>query len=74
MKLITQWKIEYAKDLAVALNNRKVLDNLRDGLPFPYTERDAKEFILAMQNSDKNKVFAFAIRKYRGIPSREYSF
>lgn len=61
MKLLSQWKIEYARDLAVALNNKKILDNLRDGLPYPYIENDAKEFITAMQNADKNKVFAFAI-------------
>lgn len=61
MGLITRWKIEYAKDLAVALNNKKVLDNLRDGLPFPYTENDAQEFITAMLNADKSKVFAFSI-------------
>ena len=61
MKLLTEWKTEYAKELALVLNNKKVLDNLRDGLPYPYTENDAKEFILAMQNADKNKDFAFAI-------------
>lgn len=27
---------------------QKVLDNLRDGLPYPYTEQDGKEFISAM--------------------------
>lgn len=61
MKLISQWKIEYAKDLSEALNNKKILDNLRDGLPYPYTERDAKEFITAMLNSNRNDVFSFAI-------------
>ena len=61
MKLITKWKIEYAKDLANSLNNIKVLDNLRDGLPYPYTENDAKDFINAMLSADTNKVFAFAI-------------
>lgn len=61
MQLISQWKIEYANDLALALNNRKVLDNLRDGLPYPYMVQDAKDFITAMQNADKNSVFAFAI-------------
>ena len=61
MKFITQWKIEYAKELAAALNNKNILDNLRDGLPYPYTENDAKEFIMAMRNADKSKVFAFAI-------------
>ena len=61
MKRITEWKIEYAKDLANALNNKKVLDNLRDGLPFPYTVKDAEDFISAMQNSNKNDIFSFAI-------------
>ncbi len=61
MKLISQWKIEYAKELAEALNNKKILNNLRDGLPYPYTEQDAEEFIVAMLNSNKNDVFSFAI-------------
>lgn len=61
MKLITQWKIEYARELAKALNNKKILDNLRDGLPYPYTENDAKEFITSMLNANNNEVFAFAI-------------
>ena len=61
MKFIVQWKIEYAKDLAKVLNNKKILDNLRDGLPYPYKENDAEEFISAMQKADKNNVFAFAI-------------
>ena len=61
MCLISEWKIEYAKDLACVLNNKNVLDNLRDGLPFPYTENDAEQFIVSMLNADKNKVFAYAI-------------
>ena len=61
MTYITKWKIEYAKDLAAALNNKNILDNLRDGLPYPYTEKDAKEFIVAMQNADKHNVYAFAV-------------
>ena len=61
MKYISEWKIEYARDLASALSNKNILDNLRDGIPYPYTEKDAKDFITAMQNADKNSVFAFAI-------------
>ncbi len=61
MKYIRQWKREDAASLAVALDNKKVQDNLRDGLPFPYTERDAEEYIAAMTAADKNSVFAFAI-------------
>ncbi|MEA4988279.1 MAG: GNAT family protein [Anaerovorax sp.] len=58
---IRQWRIEDAVDLAAALNNKNVQNNLRDGLPYPYTENDAKEFINAMLASDKNTVFTFAI-------------
>lgn len=46
--LIRSWRIEDDVDLAVALNNKKIHDNLRDGLPYPYTEKDAKDFITEM--------------------------
>lgn len=58
---IRQWRVEDATNLAAALNNKNVQNNLRDGLPYPYTENDAKEFIEAMLNSDKYATFAFAI-------------
>ena len=38
-----------------------MLDNLRDGIPYPYTEKDGEEFINAMLLSDKNTTFAYAI-------------
>lgn len=55
------WRPEDASDLARALNNKKILDNLRDGLPYPYRTEDAKEFITAMLNADKKTTYAFAI-------------
>lgn len=58
---IRSWKIEDAGIIAEILNNKKILDNLRDGLPYPYTEKDAKNFISAMLNADKNTTYAFAI-------------
>jgi len=58
---IRSWKMEDANDLALALNNKKVLDNLRDGLPYPYTASDAAEYINAMINADGDKTYAFAI-------------
>ena len=58
---IRKWKLSDAKDLAAALSNKKVQDNLRDGLPYPYTEQDGKEFISAMLSADENETFAFAI-------------
>lgn len=59
--IIRSWKIEDAANIAEILNNKKILDNLRDGLPYPYTENDAKNFISAMLNADKNTTYAFAI-------------
>lgn len=58
---IREWKISDAPDLASAINNPKVLDNLRDGVPYPYTEKDAEEFINAMLTAEKDTQYAFAI-------------
>ena len=58
---IRKWKTQDAQDLSRILNNKKILDNLRDGIPYPYTKLDALEFINTMNASDENKVFSFAI-------------
>ncbi len=58
---IRKWRIDDKSDLATNLNNLKVLNNLRDGLPYPYTENDAEDFIRAMLSADKDSTFAFAI-------------
>lgn len=58
---IRKWELTDANDLAAALSNTKILDNLRDGLPYPYTEQDAVDYISAMISSDENETFAFAI-------------
>ena len=58
---IRKWDLADAADLAAALSNRKVQDNLRDGLPYPYTEQDGVDFISAMLSADENETFAFAI-------------
>ena len=58
---IRKWELSDAKDMAAALSNKKVQDNLRDGLPYPYTEQDGKEFISAMLSADESETFAFAI-------------
>ena len=55
------WRMSDAKDLAAALNNKHILNNLRDGLPFPYTERDAAEYIAAMLAADAHDTFAYAV-------------
>lgn len=58
---IRKWKLSDAKDLAVALSNRKIQDNLRDGLPYPYTEQDGADYISSMLSANENDTFAFAI-------------
>ncbi len=58
---IRKWKLSDAKDLAMALSNRKIQDNLRDGLPYPYTEQDGLDYISSMVSADENETFAFAI-------------
>ena len=58
---IRRLELSDARDLATALSNKKIQDNLRDGLPYPYTEQDGKEFISAMLAANENDTFAFAI-------------
>ena len=58
---IRRWRIEDANDIAETLNNKKVLDNLRDGIPFPYTVEDAKEFIQAMNVATTANFFCLII-------------
>ena len=58
---IRRWELSDARDLAATLSNKKIQDNLRDGLPYPYTEQDGKEFISAMLVANENDTFAFAI-------------
>ena len=58
---IRKWKIEDAGELAEALNNKKIQNNLRDGLPYPYTINDAKEYINAVLTAEQDTTYAFAI-------------
>ena len=58
---IRQWRVEDAESLSELLNNKNILNNLRDGLPFPYEINHALYYINEMINADKNSTFAFAI-------------
>lgn len=59
--VLRPWRMTDAADLARMLNNPRVLHNLRDGLPCPYTKADAEAFIAAMLSADPDRTFAFAI-------------
>ena len=58
---IRKWEMTDAASLAAVLSNQNILKNLRDGLPYPYTEKDAADYISAMRNADPANTFAYAI-------------
>lgn len=58
------WRASDAKNLAAALSNPKILNNLRDGIPYPYTEGDAVSYIGAMQRVDPHMAFAYAVQEF----------
>ena len=58
---IRSWKKEDANILADMLNNKNVLDNLNDGIPFPYTLSDANDFIAGLNDLEPNNAFIWAI-------------
>ena len=65
--VIRKWRISDRERLAEMLNNPKVLDNLRDGLPYPYTPADGEEYIASMLAADETRTFAFAITVDGGV-------
>ena len=58
---IRKWELSDAADLSAALSNKNIQNNLRDGMPYPYTEQDGIDYISAMLSADENETFAFAI-------------
>jgi len=50
---IRPWLDSDATQLADIANNRNIADNLRDTFPFPYTLKDAKQWIAFMRLSNK---------------------
>lgn len=62
MHTIRAWRASDAFDLAAALNNKRIHDHLRDGLPFPYTEEDAADFIQSTLNAPAGTQFSWAIQ------------
>lgn len=63
---IRKWDLEDAKALSEALSNPKIQDNLRDGLPYPYTEQDGQELLKQWWRLMRMRLFRlplFMIRK-----------
>ena len=58
---LRKWSLEDAPALAVMMNNRQVQDNLRDGIPYPYTEADARAFLQGVLDAVAGTQYAFAV-------------
>lgn len=58
---LEKWKLSDAADLTSIISNKKIQDNLRDGLPYPYTQQDGIDYISFLLSSNENDTFAFAI-------------
>lgn len=59
--ILRPWRMEDVPALASTLSNEKILRNLRDGLPYPYTEKDAAAYLSAVLAAPAEELFAFAI-------------
>lgn len=62
MQHIRDWRLSDAEDLARAIGNKSIQDNLRDGIPFPYSPRDAEEFIGGVLAAPAGSLYAWAIQ------------
>ena len=62
--VLRPWSISDAPKLAVLADNKKISDNLRDGLPFPYTLDDAKNWLnIILPENNPPRFFAITLNK-----------
>ncbi len=59
--ILRPWEMGDAVSLAENLNNKKIWDNVRDALPFPYTISDAQAYIEYTQGTPYPQNFAIVI-------------
>jgi [ribosomal protein S5]-alanine N-acetyltransferase len=58
------WSITDAPTLALIADNKKIADNLRDGFPFPYSLKDAHNWLnLILPENIPPRFFAITINK-----------
>lgn len=55
--ILREWKKSDAAALARIANNKKVWDNVRDRLPYPYSKRDAKEWLSLVKKQKQVTTF-----------------
>lgn len=58
---VRSWRAGDADALVRHANNRKIADNLRDRFPFPYTKKDAREFLRTARRQAPETFFAIDV-------------
>lgn len=58
---LESWHLSYGPDLASALNNPLIHEQLRDGLPLPYTLTHAEQFIQSILDAPPHSQYLWAI-------------
>lgn len=60
---IRNWVKEDFPALAKYLNNKKIWDNCRDSLPYPYSENDAQQFIQFVSNQNEQNNYCVEVNQ-----------
>jgi [ribosomal protein S5]-alanine N-acetyltransferase len=62
--ILRPWTLSDASQLALIADNKKITDNLRDGLPSPYSLNDAHDWLnLILPENNPPRFFAITIDK-----------
>lgn len=61
--VLRPWRKSDGPALVKCLNNRKIWNNCRDGLPYPYTEEDALRFIRSASEQEGSRNYCIEIRQ-----------
>jgi len=62
--VLRPWTINDASQLALIADNRKIADNVRDGFPFPYSTKDAQDWLnIILPENNPPRFFAITIDK-----------
>lgn len=61
--ILREWRLEDAEKLSFMMNNPRIQENLRDGIPYPYRLRDAEEFILTTLLNNREFSLAITIKE-----------
>jgi RimJ/RimL family protein N-acetyltransferase len=62
--VLRPWDISDASQLALIADNKKIADNVRDGFPFPYSLKDAQDWLnIILPENNPPRFFAITVDK-----------